>query len=364
MRLLLPLALIAAASLQAQTSAAEPKIDTGEINGSHFRIDIPANYNGSLVLYCHGYGGNVKYDQKPPGAALKIFADAGYAVAQAGYAGGGWAVKEAIQDTEALRRYFAAKYGKPKHVWVTGHSMGGIITLAIIEKFPESYDGALPICGPLGPSLDFMQRRMFDLLVVFDYYYPGAIGSPVKIADKVEKSAAYAMELNRIINQDPVKKAALLKYTGFATEAELPIGVGFFANIQKELLTRAGGNPFDNRDTIYWGGVDDPAINRGVKRYAADPQAAEYLRTYYTPTARLARPVLALHTVYDPIVPAWAPDYYAEMIRHNGMTSMYVQRYSTRGGHCAVNAEQTLHAFDDLRAWVETGKRPEPGEQK
>ena len=60
-----------------------------------------------------------------------------------------------------------------------------MITVALIEKFPEAYDGAMPLCGAVSPTLTMFKRRLFDLLVVFDYYYPGAIGSPVKFADNV-----------------------------------------------------------------------------------------------------------------------------------------------------------------------------------
>jgi len=30
---------------------------------------------------------------------------------------------------------------------ITGHSMGGMITIATIEQFPSEYDGAMPLCG-------------------------------------------------------------------------------------------------------------------------------------------------------------------------------------------------------------------------
>ncbi|MBI1791647.1 MAG: alpha/beta hydrolase [Acidobacteria bacterium] len=339
-------------------------VETGEINGSQFRIDMPDNYNGSVILYCHGYGGNVKYDQKPLPKQVQVLAEAGYALVQAGYSGVGWAVKEGVEDTEALRRHFARKYGKPKRTYVMGHSMGGIVTLAIMEKFPESYDGALPLCGPLGASLEVLQRRVFDLLVVFDYYYPGVIGSPVKLADNVKMSPEYATQLKKEMDADPQKRAAIQKYAGFASEMELGVGIGFFANIMKELIERAGGNPFDNRDTVYFGGEDDTAINRGVKRYTADPRATEYLRIYYTPKGRPARPILAVHTVYDPIVPTWASNPYADLVRKEGTGERFVQRFVTRPGHCSINPDETLHAFQDLVKWVETGQRPASGEQK
>ena len=73
-----------------------------------------------------------------------------------------------------LRRHFIARYGRPDSTFVTGHSMGGLITLATIEGRPRDYHGALPLCGVLSPSLEWM-RTMFDLLVSFDYLYPGVL---------------------------------------------------------------------------------------------------------------------------------------------------------------------------------------------
>jgi hypothetical protein len=140
--------------------------------------------------------------------------------------------------------------------------------------------------------------------------------------------------------------------------------VAFFANIQKELMVRAGGNPFSNQDTIYYGTEDDVALNRGVKRYAADPGAVEYMRHYYAPTGRLARPTLAIHTVYDQLVPAWAANPYSEMVQQQGADNFYLMRFVVRPGHCQVNAEETRNAFQDLLNWLETGKKPAAGEQR
>src|SRR5579884_2441971 len=105
---------------------AAPKTEIGEINGAQFRIDIPENWNGGLVIYCHGYSPvAVTYKEGKLAPAWSIFTDQGYALAQSGYAAGGWAVEEAVTDIEGLRRYFVTKYGKPKETYITGHSMGG-----------------------------------------------------------------------------------------------------------------------------------------------------------------------------------------------------------------------------------------------
>lgn len=110
---------------------AEPTTGTGEMNGARFRIDVPESWNGGLVMYCHGYSPvPVDFSQPPPQEAvdfLGAFLDQGFAVAQSGYASTGRAIQDAVQDTEALRRYFASRHGPPKETYVTGHSMGGFL---------------------------------------------------------------------------------------------------------------------------------------------------------------------------------------------------------------------------------------------
>src|SRR5258708_23566580 len=254
-------------------------IEVGDIEGAAFRIDIPANFNGSLVVYCHGYSPNPGKFNSDPNPAVKVFSDQGFAVAQSGYSQGGWAVKEGVEETEKLRQYFVKKYGKPKRAFVTGHSMGGVITIATLEKYPDNYDGAMPMCGPLASSLTTLKDRLFDTLVVFDYYFPGVIGSPVNIADSLTASPLeFASGVQKAVAADADKRAALLKYTGLASERELVQVVVFFAGIQNELMQRAGGNPFANRDTLYFGTPDDVAVNTGVVRYLAEPQGGAYLR--------------------------------------------------------------------------------------
>ena len=48
--------------------------------------------------------------------------------------------------------------------------MGGIISLASVEKFPAFYDGALPLCGWLAPVYSLMKRAL-DMLVIYDYFF-------------------------------------------------------------------------------------------------------------------------------------------------------------------------------------------------
>jgi pimeloyl-ACP methyl ester carboxylesterase len=273
-------------------------------------------------------------------------------------------VKEALDETEALRKFYVQKYGKPKRTFVTGHSMGGTITLALAETNPEAYDGALQMCGPVGPIQTMFQRRLFDTLVVFDYYFPGMIGSPVQITDDIAQAVDFALRVQKEATSYPDKLSAFQKWSGFQSDLEVAQVVAFYAAIQKELMARAGGNAFDNRNTLYQGLHDDAVVNRGVARYTAEPKAVEYIRKYYTPKGDPKIPILSLHTTYDPLVPAWSANAYGEMLRLSGGDANYVQRFVGRNGHCTFTPQETQNAFRDLVKWKEDGKRPEAGEQK
>ncbi len=128
-----------------------------------------------------------------------------------------------------------------------------------------------------------------------------------------------------------------------------------------ELERRSGGNPFDNRDVIYESRDDYNALNEGVKRYAADPRAAEYIRTWYTPTGKLSHPMLAIHTTYDPLVPVRIPDMYPSLTESAGSQDMFVQQYVEHDGHCTILPHEIAHAFAALREWKDSGVKPQPG---
>lgn len=341
----------------------ENKIETGTLNGAAFRIEVPANWNQGLVMYCHGYevaGTKSAFDNRQ-NPLREIFLKRGFAVAQSAYSTQGWAVKEGVEDTEALRRYFAAKYGQPRETIVLGHSMGGVITVATIERYPEVYDGALPMCGPLVPSVNGLQRRVFDMLVTFEYFFPDTVGPVVNLPQGAKLDTA---KVRAAIETAPEKGAMFARRFLLANAGEIPPVLTFFYEINRELQQRAGGNPFDNRNTIYGGFDDDAAVNRGVKRYAADAKAQQYVRQYYSATGRIADPVLTIHTTYDPLVTAADVLEYEAIARVAGTQDLFAAQFVVARGHCNFTPVQTGAAFDALLAWVREHKRPASGEVK
>ncbi len=359
-----PLAfLIASAAL-----FAAPRTEIGAINGAAFRIDVPDNWNGGLVVYCHGYNAQpVKFGEGKLNPVLQVFADQGFAVVQSGYAAGGWAVEQAITDTESLRRYFIDKYGKPKETYITGHSMGGFLTMLLMETHPTEYDAGLPLCGPLAATDSFMARGAFDSYVLFNYYFPGVLPEPTKIPkDFVSGTGDRELiaKIQKALDSDETRAASLRKFhdSNLKSNRDLAGTTAFITYLIKELNERAGGNPFDNRYVIYNGTLDDNKTNSEIARYAADPKAQAYLRSFYTPTGRITNPMLAVHTSYDPLVPVWIPNTYSSTVDQAGAANLYVQQFVKHDGHCAILPDETAHAFSELREWKSRGVRPQAGE--
>jgi len=342
--------------------AASAATELGEINGAAFRIDVPDNWNGGLVLYCHGYSARpATYKEGPPSPMAKTFLDRGFAVAQSGYAAGGWAVAEALTDTESLRRYFVTKYGPPKETWVTGHSMGGLITVAILEKYPTIYSGGLPLCGVLDGAYRFFQS-VFASAVLFDYYFPGLLPSLVE-GKPAGDARARVKAMVTALEAEPAKAEVLRRRDGFKTNEHLATAISGAVGALAELRERAGGNPFDNQSLIYTGTLDDHAVNQNIRRYAADPAATAYVRAYYSPTGQITKPVLALHTIYDPTVPPAVANGYVTKVAEAGNAHLLLQQFVRRDGHCQISAPEIGQAFDELRAWVRDGQRPEAGDR-
>jgi hypothetical protein len=96
----------------------------------------------------------------------------------------------------------------------------------------------------------------------------------------------------------------------------------------------------DNHNFIYAGGPDDNALNDGVKRYTASDAALAWLKTWYTPTGVLLKPTLAVHTTYDPIIPAESVRLYADQVQRAGSSANFVQQYVKHDGHCHISGRR------------------------
>ncbi len=101
--------------------------------GANDTIEVPANWNGTLIVYNHGFVGdsspllNPGPDAPDGATAGKLLAE-GYALAGTSFSKNGWVAQQDMQDQIDLLNYFNATCGTPKFTitwefrWV-GHSL-------------------------------------------------------------------------------------------------------------------------------------------------------------------------------------------------------------------------------------------------
>ena len=341
--------------------------EVGDLNGAAYRIDVPQNWNGSLVVYYHGYAehGATFHVAEHLHPDLETLTDRHFAIAQSAYSEAGWALQQAYPETEALRHYFDHKYGHPKETYVVGGSMGGALVMITLELNPKPYVGGLDLCGAVGPTFVSFDRR-FAMRAAFDSYFPGIMGPLVPVPADFDDTVAVREKITNALKANPSDAALIRSLMGLHTDANVARDISYFTFVIADMQHRAGGNPFDNRNWIYSGtsptaSSPDVELNEAVKRYGADRKARDYLVRHYTPTGRLGRPMLAVHTVYDPLIPPALLTLYNEMVEGAGAGDRLVQQYVPRDGHCSITPEEIGHAFDELVAWTHGGARPAPG---
>jgi pimeloyl-ACP methyl ester carboxylesterase len=334
------------------------EVEKGEIEGAAFRIQIPAEWNRGLVMYAHGYRPRGGTWFPLDAANCSAFLERGFALAESSYSRQGWALEEAVRDTEALRKHFVEKHGKVKSTFVTGHSMGGAITLAVIETYPGSYDGAMPMCGPLVPATQFFRDPVLDMLVTFEALFGESL--PEEQKPVIDAPSLPGTVIAKALESDPDLAARFAEHWGMRLEDVPSILITYHA-LLRELKDRAGGNPIDNRNSVYtgFGPIWDRKLS--VPRCTADPEAVEYLRRHYTPTGKLDDPVLAVHTAYDPGVPPRLANSYHVTATLAGSEELFVHKYVEAEGHCNIAPDLVGKAFDELRKWAAEGVRPEAG---
>lgn len=367
--LFLVLMVTAIGNLQAQTIA---KIDSGSINGANYRIVFPENWQKKLVMYAHGYefmGAQPRQSKNPQWLKqISVFLERGFAVAASDYQYQGFALPQGVDDTEALRQYFVQKYGKPDSTFMVGHSMGGGVTLATIENFGQYYNGGLPLC-PLSSRPYLQCRKEFDMYATFNGLFPSVVTSLKDIFDVSKpyqaqdgrKMFAKATAIKKsIIAKDSVLAAAFAKRFDLKLD-DLPFSLFFNENVLRDLAQKAGGNPFDNTNTVYSGFPNDLEVNQKAERLAATVNP-DKIFAKYDRTGNIQKPVVAMHTIYDQLIP---PVYgivnFENMVHQQGKDQYFTVKYTNGQAHCAFTPQQTGKAFDELRTWVKIGQKAKAG---
>lgn len=338
--------------------AGSPIMEAGTIGGAPYRVDIPSHWNGDLVVLAHGFepAGASRTSPWPQNEATSVFLSAGYAVAQSGFSLQGWAVREAIEDTERLRQHFIKTHGAARRNYLVGFSMGGGVAVASLEQHSGDYDGALSLCGANVPGPQLMSD-LFTTLVAFDYFFPTMPGLPGGLSNPNIASLDQGTVYKAIADAIPSKpEAAALLANRLQVSAEALPGIISLHYLVFQDITQRVGMPIDNRKTTYSGFGDDKAFNAAVPRYAGDAKAMRYLASSPALTGNPGKPLVIQYNHGDPTI---APRFQSI---YNGLaeapTPIPLVLPLAGEGHCGFSPDQIAQAFKVLTGWVESGERP------
>jgi hypothetical protein len=347
-----------------------------------YRIEVPANWNGHLVMYAHGYRGTgpALTVSNPPIRSYLI--EHGYAWAASSYRANGYVPGIGAQDTHRLLELFRSEVGEPDLVYMTGTSMGGHVTGVAIEQWPQDFDGAQPECGVMGDN------------ELFDYFQDAYLVAETVAGDVPEvptpadyftspdgwaaTRAALGPSFPTVLDAEGERYKAIIENLtggdrptydeGFAGQS----GGAFIFNFGS--ATTGGGR--SNIGTVYQFD-SDPALtpeeqlfNDTIVRVEAAPQYEHPQGMGVMPqldvsspsiSGDISIPVISTHTIGELFVPFSMEQIYARRVADHGAADLLVSRAIRDINHCSFSPDERIRAFADLTAWVEDGVVP-PGD--
>ncbi|HET9742563.1 MAG TPA: prolyl oligopeptidase family serine peptidase [Terriglobales bacterium] len=389
------------------TASAQVTTHTGTLDdGATFLIEVPANWNGTLFLYSHGYvtpgSANPAQDVGDPATRAFMLAN-GFALAGSSYATTGWAVHEALPDQIAVLDQFDALVAHPKRTIAWGHSLGGMITAGLIQLYPERFDAAMPMCGVLSGGVATWNTALDGEFAFKNLLAAETPLQMVKIANP-NLNLGIAEQVLALAQATPQGRARI------ALVADLDDGPGWFvptspepaandfagqeANqflwaqqvdfpfifaFRAELEARAGGNVSWNTHVDYrrqfersinraevkalYGAAgldldaDLDALN-DAERVSASEEPLEYLERNIIYNGNIQVPVLTLHTTGDGLVVVENESAYDNVVDEAGNARLLQQRFVHRAGHCAFTPAETIAAVETLLTRLATGRWP------
>ena len=175
-----------------------------------YSMMVPANFNGTVYLYSHGYRPNVPVPAGIPGyggytvtntpqpgpnaTVIGALLAKGYGVVGSGFARQGWNADSAIKTNVELVGIFKKQFTKTTKVVAWGESLGGFITQALAEKHPDLFSAAAPLCmaSDITPLMTMAGDALWGIKTFFDptikggNYSAGAAGYAEAMGDLVK----------------------------------------------------------------------------------------------------------------------------------------------------------------------------------
>jgi hypothetical protein len=373
---------------------------SGILHGSAYRIEVPDHWNGTLVMYAHGYAGTGNVVAVGNPQIRDYYIAHGYAWAASSYRENGYNVGDGVEDTHDLMVHFSGltHHRAPRETYMTGVSMGGEITGVEIEQYRGQFTAAMPMCGVLGANhlfdyflganataaaltgttIDYPKTQAagaayvptYDAIVQGEMATLGITHNTPTSLDATHPSAAGAAWMGAVEQMSggtrPGFPGAAMYWSsfGFSPLTDAPFLFGVYPGLTGGTIGYADGNVADNTKAIYEidgvAGQSDAekALNASVIRVAAtNTPTTNAHRTELPDIAGDPQiPVLSLHDLGDLFVPISMDQIYARQVAANG-EDLFVDRAIRGTGHCEFSNNEVSTGFSDLVDWVHTGQR-------
>ncbi len=397
-------ALIVGTIASPQASAAEqvgPLDVSGAIDGAAYRVVVPANWNGTLLVYGHGYRDKADHagevdnrtaDFAPSTTLATALLGQGYALAGSAFKDNGWAVKEALVDMAKLVEHFKDEIATPDRTMLWAFSMGSVAALRSMETLaPGFYDGALVGCSMGAGATRLWDQVGGDLALAYDTLFglPSGWGTFADVRNDLDFETEVQPKLvSEVSNPANFPKFEFLRlvigtpgrgitpppppafYPGWAFT-----DMFFATEARAELERRAGGPIYANAgrtfalseaEAAYLMSLGIPSATLHAWLQAMNGQTdvvghkapRKYLSRNSDYSGKIKAPVLTLHTVVDPLVTVSQEAEYAETVSTAGRDDFLRQAYTNVNGHCNFTGPQLLTALAALDSWVSTGVAP------
>ena len=375
----LVLLLVCAASASVSAEATSTRDLSGELpDGALWRIEVPAAWNGTLLIYSHGYAPRVQPPALAPRGLEQWLLQHGYALAASSYARAGWAVAEAVPDQQATLEQFASNIGRPRRTIAWGESMGGLVTVALAESRASRLDGALSACGSVAGSVAMMNMALDGAFAFTTLIGPAADSLQQAMASTQGRARlALAAALGGVPPwsqpQSPRPPAADLQ--GQLEQVARTFAAGVF--LPREDQEQRAGGPFSwNSGVDYRALLDHSGRRRWVAAYyrqsglslghdletldaapriSANPRAVAYMRAHYAPSGELNVPLFSYHTIGDGLTSPVLEGAYAGLVNRAGRAAELRTGWVAAAGHCTFSPAEHIIALKTLESRLQSG---------
>src|SRR5713101_8366689 len=373
-------------------------------DGAEYLIEVPSDSNDTLFLYRHGYAvpgsANPARDVGDPFTRFFMLSHH-FALAGSSYATTGWAIHEALLDQIAVLDIFKLLVGQPARTIAWGHSLGGIITAGLIQRHPDRFDAALPMCGVLSGGVATWNTALDSEFAFKTLLAPGSGLQVVNITNP-PANLQLAEQFLGIAQSTPQGRAKLALVSALAdgpgwfvpslpepsptdfTSQEMNqffwdqmVDFPFVFAFRAELEARAQGNVSWNTGVNYRvqlaHSIDRNEVHalyeqaglsleadldtlEDTVRISADPEALHYLERNIIFNGEIHFPVLTLHTKGDGLVVVQNESAYKEVVEDAGNAEFLRRAFVSRAGHCTFTPAETVAAVQRLIDRLDTGE--------